>query len=218
MRMLLFFITLMLVVSCNQEEANVGSGGSNQPDLPSSSTVISITLPKNHSIDFKKDTLSYLALGDSYTIGSGVTEEERWPNQFVDSLSAEDIIVNKPFIIARSGWTTGNLLREVEDMELGHKYDLVSLLIGVNNQYRGGYFVTFQNEFLELLRYCLEHSKSRSSAFVLSIPDYGVTPFGGYQSTISEEINMYNEWIEDVCKANSIRFYNITDISRKAEK
>lgn len=217
MKYLLFLFFLFSITSCHQDDENTPSGGSSQPDLPKSSKIISITLPIKHSINFEKDTLLYLALGDSYTIGSGVTEKERWPNQLTDSLRKIDIIVSKPRIVARSGWTTGNLIQELEEIKLEQKYDLVSLLIGVNNQYQGGSFPTFQSEFLDLLRISMEKSKSRSGVFVLSIPDYGVTPFGGKQSAISEEIDMYNSWIEETCKANGIKFYNITIISRKAE-
>jgi lysophospholipase L1-like esterase len=110
------------------------------------------------------------------------------------------------------------LLSAIGNQDFNQKYDLVSLLIGVNNQYQGIGFATFEKEFLDLLTFSLSMAKSKSGVFVLSIPDYGATPFGQSNETkIAEEINAYNAYIEKVCMANKIKFYDITEISRKAK-
>jgi len=217
MRTKILCIICLLLSSCEEEGVLLPS-----PDIKENpKTEIPIIDNKNiveiHPINFDEDTLTFLALGDSYTIGSGVEASDRWPNQFAKSLGNRNIIVSKPQIIAMSGWTTANLLQRLANSNLDQSYDMVSLLIGVNNQYQGVLFSTFKKEFIELLNFSMGKAKSRSSVFVLSIPDYGVTPFGGGQEYITEEINMYNQWIYDVCAANKIKFYNITELSRLAE-
>jgi len=214
---MLFLILLFSLASCKNDDEFTPYGGRSQSDTSTSPEIITVDIPQNHEINFELDTLTYLALGDSYTIGTGVEKSDRWPNQFVEKLKSIKIHIDNAEIVAGAGWTAGDLLKVLEDRKLVAKYDLVSLLIGVNNQYQGGLFTTFQQEFIDLLKFSMEKSESRNSIFVLSIPDYGITPFGGKQAQISDEIDMYNSWIKETCEANKIKYYNITEISRKAE-
>lgn len=159
--------------------------------------------------------ISYLALGDSYTIGQGVAESERWPNQLGEKLEENGSVVGRIDFVAQSGWTTGDLLNALENRALG-KYNLVSLLIGVNNQYQNEPFDIFQAEFDALLEYSFTAAGGRERVFVLSIPDYGVTPFGSYNSAqIALEIDEYNAYIRQRCTEEGVPFVGITDISRQ---
>lgn len=160
------------------------------------------------------ESIRYLALGDSYTIGQGVAEALRWPNQLGDTLITLDYTLDTVAIIAQTGWTTSNLLQAIENAAPSD-YNLVSLLIGVNNQYQGQDFSIFQNEFDSLLTISIALANSADRVFVVSIPDYGVTPFGSSNSeVIGQQIDMYNAYIADRCEAQNIPFINITEISR----
>jgi len=163
------------------------------------------------------DGLSYLALGDSYTIGEGVQALKRWPNQLIDRLEDNDIEIGLRKIIAQTGWTTRNLINAIENTDLSDFDEecLVSLLIGVNNQYQGLSFEIFESEFDLLLDKSIELAKSKEKVFVVSIPDYGVTPFGSSnQEEIGEELDLYNEYMANKCSSLDIPFIDITEISR----
>lgn len=180
-------------------EGGIGEGG-NEEDPP-------------------QGTISYLALGDSYTIGASVSVDERWPVQLVESLRKEDIEMKDPDIIATSGWTTGDLVNALKAQRPSKNYDLVSLLIGVNNQYRGYDFNIYEKELPMLLDSAIAYANGDTSrVFVLSIPDYGVTPFGGSgeNENISMEIDQYNDFKKETCQQYGILYFNITDISREA--
>ena len=132
-------------------------------------------------IDMPQDgtALTYLALGDSYTIGEAVSQQESFPFQLVTQLKTSNISVAKPKVIARTGWTTDELQTAIRAENITQNYDLVTLLIGVNNQYRGYSLDTYRKEFKELLNTAISFAgKNNKRVFVVSIPDWGVTPFG----------------------------------------
>jgi lysophospholipase L1-like esterase len=163
--------------------------------------------------------LSYLALGDSYTIGESVAESERWPVQLSKSLAKNGVEVASPQIIAQTGWTTDELKEKIVSENITKTYDLVSLLIGVNNQYRGRSVEQFQTEFIELLEIAIKFAGYKSEqVFVVSIPDWGITPFGGkgQNKTISEQIDLYNKVKKEETDKKGILFIDITPISRLA--
>ncbi|MFY7911539.1 MAG: SGNH/GDSL hydrolase family protein [Emticicia sp.] len=163
--------------------------------------------------------LSYLALGDSYTIGESVAENERWPVQLSKSLTKSGVEVGSPQIIARTGWTTDELKEKIISENITKTYDLVSLLIGVNNQYRGRSFEQFRTEFIDLLETALKFAGNKPErVFVVSIPDWGVTPFGGkgQNKTISEQIDLFNKVKKEETEKKGILYIDITPISRQA--
>lgn len=168
----------------------------------------------NPGEESEMDQINYLALGDSYTIGEGVNEDQRWPIQLGELLKPMDYKFGKLDIIAKTGWTTSNLLEAIE-MNPTNDYNLVSLLIGVNNQYQNKPFELFETEFDVLLDKCIEIAGDENRIFVVSIPDYGVTPFGSSNSEkIGLEIDMYNQFMADRCEVYQIPFIDITKISR----
>ena len=178
--------------------------------------------PENDPVDINPtpdESITYLALGDSYTIGESVPVNQRWPVQLADSLKAAGLKVEAPEIIARTGWTTNELAQAIESAELAETYDLVSLLIGVNNQYRGYPFEQYEKEFTELIETALQFAgQDTEKVFVLSIPDYGVTPFGQSRNPekIAEELDAYNAKAQEICEQYGIAFFDITSISREA--
>ncbi|MDT0648895.1 SGNH/GDSL hydrolase family protein [Autumnicola edwardsiae] len=164
---------------------------------------------------------SYLALGDSYTIGESVEVNERWPVQLMEALKERGYKVAPPKIIAKTGWTTRNLLRGIEDeLNVQRDFDLVSILIGVNNQYQNKPIDEYEEELRQVFRKAINHSKTRENGvFALSIPDYGATPFGQANAeAISEEIDEYNAVFRRVAEDYEVDFFNITPISREAER
>lgn len=161
--------------------------------------------------------IKYLALGDSYTIGESVPESERWPVQLVAALKARGKSVVGPQIIATTGWRTDNLKNAVTIANLKDEYDLVSLLIGVNNQYQGKPLDQFKVEFEDLLATAIKLAKgNKANVFVVSIPDYGFTPFGkSKQQKISADIDAFNEASREIVSRYGIKYFYITDISRQ---
>jgi len=159
-------------------------------------------------------SINYLALGDSYTIGQGVDESERWPNQLREKLIENDYLLGKTEIIAQTGWTTNNLLSAIATAD-PEDCNLVSLLIGVNNQFQSQPFNIFETEFNSLLNISIDLAGAKENVFVLSIPDYGVTPFGSNNSQmIGADIDRYNDYIRQRCETEDILFVDITEISR----
>lgn len=166
-----------------------------------------------------EESVNFLALGDSYTIGDGVVLSQRWPNQLADTLRSLGIEVNKIDNISRTGWTTSDLLFELEQNPVTSDYNLVSLLIGVNNQFQGLSIEDYTSEFEQLLDMALSFAgRDKSRVFVLSIPDYGITPWGidTGSLTISEEIDAFNEVNKEITSNFNIAYINVTDISRLA--
>ena len=163
-------------------------------------------------------TASYLALGDSYTIGEGVAVIDSWPYQLVKKLNAKGISTEQPKVIARTGWRTDNLIAAIEAENLSQKYDLVSLLIGVNNQFQGKSLEQYKKDLRSLLNTAINlSSKGKSRVFVLSIPDYGSTPFGKLErESIGKEIDQWNQVCKEICAEFEIPFFDITTISKRA--
>jgi lysophospholipase L1-like esterase len=164
-----------------------------------------------------RSPLRFLALGDSYTIGQGVQEEDNWPRQFVDRIGELGIITEELKIIAQTGWRTDNLLNAIDAENLEPNYNLVSLLIGVNNQFQGVNFEIYPVEFRTLLETALVLAGGdKSSVFVFSIPDYGYTPIGlSNQELISAQIDKYNKVNREIANEMGIVYFNITPISRQ---
>lgn len=161
----------------------------------------------------------YLALGDSYTIGEGVAAEARWPLQLVELLRQRGMTVEDPIIVARTGWTTGELLSGIETARLRGPFDLVSLLVGVNNQYRALDIDQYRDEFRLLLNLAVQHAGGEPGrVIVLSIPDWGVTPFAKAQdrARIAAEIDMFNAVNRAEAKATGAYYLDVTSISREA--
>lgn len=168
-------------------------------------------------------TISYLALGDSYTIGESVTQQESFPFQLQSLLKAQKIDVSSPKIIATTGWTTDELQAAIKQENLQLKYDFVTLLIGVNNQYRGYPIETYKKEFSALLQTAIAFANGRKDrVFVLSIPDWGVTPFaknsGKSSLMIATEIDRFNAANQEITLAAGVSYTDITPASRNAAK
>lgn len=166
--------------------------------------------------------ISYLALGDSYTIGESVSESERFPLQLTEQLNENGYNIKPPTIIAKTGWTTDELSDAINQKEPIGNYDFVTLLIGVNNQYRGRDAEEFRNEFVQLLNRAAGYTDSMQNVIVVSIPDWGITPFavkmGREPSKVSEEIKLYNSIKKEETEKAGAHFINITDISKRAEE
>ncbi|WP_319500988.1 SGNH/GDSL hydrolase family protein [uncultured Draconibacterium sp.] len=164
-------------------------------------------------------TFYYLALGDSYTIGESVEENERFPVQLVEKLKAEGFEMQPAKIVARTGWTTDELAAAIDNENLRESYNLVTLLIGVNNQYRGRSADEYRGEFRDNLQTAIKYAGNKSqNVIVISIPDYGVTPFGKSRNPeqIAKEIDEYNTInFQETQQANA-RYVEITAISREA--
>ncbi len=162
-------------------------------------------------------TKRFLALGDSYTIGESVLEQHRWPVQLVEQLNKKGYQFQSPKIIATTGWRTDDLKRAIIAANLDKNYDLVSLLIGVNNQYQGKSAEAYEPEFEELLQLAISFAGGdKTKVFIVSIPDYGFTSFGkDKQSKISAELDEFNRINKSVAQKLGITYFNITDISRK---
>lgn len=167
------------------------------------------------------NSLTYLALGDSYTIGEAVTQADSFPYQLQAALSAKGIAVAEPQIIAKTGWTTDELLAAIQERNVQGTFGLVTLLIGVNNQYRGYSIATYETEFAELLQTAIRYANGDSSKVrVVSIPDWGVTPFAATEGRdaqlVAAEIDAYNVVNKSIAEAAGIRYIDITPHSRTA--
>ena len=168
----------------------------------------------------ESEALSYLALGDSYTIGESVAPSLRWPVQLTDSLRERGVEIQAPKIIAKTGWTTDDLLAAMENQLENEKFDLVSILIGVNNQYQGKSIEDYSRDLDELFTEAIAHSeRGKAGVFAVSIPDYGATPFGAERSEeIAAEIEQFNTVFKEKADFYGVPFYDITPISKRASE
>lgn len=164
-----------------------------------------------------KKNISYLALGDSYTIGQSVAASDRYPVTLANRLSGPDLTISSPTIIATTGWTTANLKNGIAAAGISNnQYDIVSLLIGVNNQFQGRSIAEYKTQFKELLVMSINFAHgNKEKVFVISIPDYGYTPFGhNNQMQISAGIDQFNAVNKAVTDSMSVKYFDITPISR----
>jgi len=164
--------------------------------------------------------VSYLALGDSYTIGEGVAPAGRWPVQLATALQEAGQVVAEPQIIATTGWTTDELDAGIDAAAPQGPFGLVSLLIGVNDQYRGRSVDDYRPRFTALLQRAIAFAGDRPKhVLVLSIPDWGVTPFARDNkrdpAQIARELDAYNAAAKAICTDHGVAFVDITPVSRE---
>jgi lysophospholipase L1-like esterase len=162
----------------------------------------------------------YLALGDSYTIGESVDENQRFPVQLSARLRSDNIDLADPLIIAKTGWTTDELMSAINEKNLTGTYDFVTLLIGVNNQYRGRSIENYREEFKTLLNKAISFAGGDvKKVLVISIPDWGVTPFAKDREAdkIAKEIDEFNNINKTESISAGVNYSDITTISRKAK-
>jgi lysophospholipase L1-like esterase len=174
----------------------------------------------SEKMEKEPDKLKYLALGDSYTIGQSVDPALRYPVQIADSLGKRGYPMEEPRIIAVTGWTTSDLKAGIQSANPQGPYDLVSLLIGVNNQYRGMDIDIYRTEFGELIDQSIYFAGNDTGrVIVLSIPDWGVTPFaeGRDSEKIAREIDQYNAINREITLSKGIVWIDVTGVSRLAE-
>lgn len=165
-----------------------------------------------------KAMYTYLALGDSYTIGEQVSMADNFPHQTVEMLKKQNFDVAAPVIIAKTGWTTDELAMAIQEHNITDTFSFVSLLIGVNNQYRGRDVNNYREEFTQLLDQAIAFAGGEvGNVFVLSIPDWGVTPFaeGKNRDEIAREIDAYNEANRELTEARKCHYVEITESTRK---
>ena len=201
---ILAILTFLTALSCSSEVKK-------QPFILNPDT--------GEKMEKEKDKLKYLALGDSYTIGQSVDITMRYPVQIADSLKARGYLVEDPKIIAVTGWTTSDLKAGIAAANPQGPYDLVSLLIGVNNQYRGQDINIYRTEFEELINQSINFAGNDTGrVIVLSIPDWGVTRFatGRDREKIAREIDQYNAINKEITLSKGIVWIDVTPISRLA--
>ncbi len=202
MRFSILFTSLFIILACKKAELK---------------TMDTTEIPTNAN----SGQYSYLALGDSYTIGESVEQSKNFPYQLVAQLKTNEISVKNPVIIAKTGWTTSELQTAIKSAALKQQFDIVTLLIGVNNQYRGESKETYRKEFHELLQTAIGFAaKGSSRVFVVSIPDWGVTPFGkdsgrGVEN-IAKEIDAFNAINKEETLKAGVSYTDITPASRQA--
>lgn len=204
-------ITLLIAFyACSKEKPLIISA---EPTIPAKDTMIN------------KDTITglfsgakFLALGDSYTIGQSVVESERFPAQTVQLLRAQNIVVNDPAYIAATGWTTTNLISAINLANPAKDFDIVTLLIGVNDQFQQRDTTGYRTQFIELVNKAIAFAGGRKThVFVLSIPDYSVTPFVNMsdKARVSSQIDEFNAINKEVTLQNGITYADITPLTRK---
>jgi lysophospholipase L1-like esterase len=159
----------------------------------------------------------FLALGDSYTIGEGVADHERWPDQLVALLRSRGVEIGDPHIVARTAWTTDELSDAIDAEGLTGTFDLVTLLIGVNDQYRSRPVDSFKPEYRTLLRRATKFAAKKSKRVIaVSIPDWSATPYaeGRDRDLISREVLTYNSAAEELARAERVSWVDVTECSR----
>ncbi len=205
----ILLLLLTLTFSCTQSSVDT------TPDLVNGGTSTPGTVTNPDAANHK---LTYLALGDSYTIGESVPARDRWPVQLAGLLRQDNVDIADPDIIARTGWTTAELQDAISKSGNQKKYDLVSLLIGVNNQYRGQPLPIYRTEFRQLMQTAIAFADGKvSRVVVLSTPDWSYSPFAVARdkAMISKEIDQFNTIAQDECQRVKVAFVNITPSTRQ---
>ncbi len=206
MKKIFYCFFLFSTIACSKETPTPINN--TNPDIPSDTTT-TITPTKR---------FNYLALGDSYTIGQSVPLDQNFPNQLAQTLTATGDTIETVKIIARTGWTTSALLGAIESTsDLDSIYNIVTVLIGVNNEYRGqSANGTFKDEFPIILEKAIEFAGGiKEHVFVLSIPDYAYTPSFANNASVSERIDEYNALKKQITADFELSWIDITDISRE---
>ncbi|WP_339708335.1 SGNH/GDSL hydrolase family protein [Algoriphagus aquimarinus] len=206
MKFVLITFTILGMLSCNSSKNMLPDNSDSQ-------------MTENPTDNLNQ--LTYLALGDSYTIGEGVSDAGRYPSQLITKLNTETSKVwDAPKVIAQTGWTVDELEQGInrDDIE-GNTYDLVTLSIGVNNQYRGLPISKFEEEFEKMILRAISFARVNSNhVVVLSIPDWGITPFatqsGRDKSKIADEIDAYNHVKAEICEKHDVTYIDITTLYR----
>jgi lysophospholipase L1-like esterase len=203
---------LQMNSSCSKATVN------NQTPVPPVDTVVKPVPPPVTITDTNK---TYLALGDSYTIGQSIPTNQNYPNQTVALLDSTGFHFAAPDIIAVTGWTTANLLAAIANKPVPTPaYDIVTLLIGVNNQFQGRSQAEYKSQFITLLQKSIAYAGNRAShVVVVSIPDYSVSPYGqqtGNAAYIAVQIDSFNLINKQVADSFNVQYVNVTDASRKA--
>lgn len=200
---------LLIIFSCNKKS-----------EVPYVPPYDQIENPTDTDNETPPQSYNILSLGDSYTIGQSVCQSCRFPEQLKDSLSSkfnpQDTFSLE--IIAQTGWTTTNLKSAIVAANPPSDQDLVTLLIGVNNQYQNRPFSLYENEFVELVNTAIALAGGDASKLiVVSIPDYAYTPFGQNYNpeVISQELEVYNQYAQNYCENNGLNYVYITDITQQ---
>lgn len=206
LRLFILIVVVLFFNQCSDENTTVVPQPESNPALQ----------PANKKV-------TYIALGDSYTIGQSVCPTCRFPEQLKKKLETTIPGLSVDLkIIAQTGWTTSNLIQAIKEQQPTTDYSLVTLLIGVNNQYQNREFSLYEREFPQLVQTATTLAKgNKDNVIVVSIPDYAYTPFGqqtGNATKISTELDRYNAFTKSYCDANGITFINITDITRQGLK
>ena len=203
-------IILFFLLACQKPEMKLSA----MPSTPVDTMSDTIILP--NPVIYK----TYLALGDSYTIGQSVAVNERFPVQTVTLLNSPNVKFSQPEIIAQTGWTTGNLLSRLDNTPpLKTQYDIVTLLIGVNNQYQHRTQEEYAQQFTALLEKSIHYAgDSNSHVIVLSIPDYSVTPFaaGSNRELTAKQIDSFNSINKNISEQYGVNYLDITGDTRQA--
>lgn len=171
---------------------------------------------------FGQDAIRYLALGDSYTIGEKVDSNKSWPNQLTSYLNVKNLKVEEPEIIAVTGWRTDELMDSIAVRNYqANAFDLVSLLIGVNNQYQKRPFQQFKTEFEDLLQTAIELCRQdEKGVFLVGIPDYSLSEFaqGKKLKRVSSRLKRYNRYIKKMSQRYAVAYYPLQDLSKALHK
>ena len=207
----IFISSFLLLTSCETQKSTDDQIINNDIEKDNSE------LNEIDLINSSVSKFSFLALGDSYTIGEGVKESKRWPNQFIKIAYENGLDFEKPEIIAKTGWKTYDLLNAINETNFTKKYDYVSLLIGVNNQFNSRSIYEFEEDLNKIMDKIDILTKNNGSTIIISIPDWGYTPFAeSYnRDTISYEINQFNKSLKNFADKNGVKYVDVTEISRK---